>query len=85
MWLETVLYLCPRCGKVGALHTHGNLIECVCGLSIRYTDLDVFEEGAPYHTVHEWNQWQRGALEEMVEREGSGFSPERSRCPPLLD
>jgi len=64
--LESVLYLCPSCGAFGTLHSHGDQLSCPCGLSVRYTDRDVFAPGAPFPTVHEWNLWQRERLGQMV-------------------
>ena len=71
--LETLLYLCPSCGGLRTLTSHGDVVSCPCGMTACYTDRDVFAEDAPFHTVYEWNVWQRGRLEEMVSREPETF------------
>jgi len=68
-WLETALYLCPACEGMNTLHSHGDTVSCDCGFSVRYTDRDVFEEGARLHTVHEWREWQRERLCERANAE----------------
>ena len=63
--LETALYLCPRCRKIGTLHTKGERIGCACGLSLRYTETGFFEPSEPFETVADWEAWQRKALRDM--------------------
>jgi DNA-directed RNA polymerase subunit RPC12/RpoP len=60
--LETVLYVCPRCGKIAALKSKGDMLECTCGLSLLYNAYGCFEsttsEKAPFKTILEWDKWQ---------------------------
>lgn len=60
--LEEALFLCPKCGKIGTLRSHGNDFDCQCGLHATYNELGRFDEGAPFATVAEWDDWQRAEL-----------------------
>ncbi len=67
--LETALYICPRCGKIGALRSKGDRFLCACGLSVRYTAEGLFAadgaEAPPFSTVRDWDAWQN---EQMAAR-----------------
>lgn len=69
--LETVLYICPRCGKMGTLKSKGNILECTCGLSLRYNEYGCFEsntgEAAPFNTILEWDNWQSIQVQEKAD------------------
>jgi 1-acyl-sn-glycerol-3-phosphate acyltransferase len=36
--LETALYLCPQCGRMGTLVSRGDTLRCGCGLAVRYDE-----------------------------------------------
>lgn len=67
--IERVLYVCPRCHRIGSLKGKGNLVECQCGLNFKYNQYG-FLEGMdpPFDTIDGWNKWQisylRGLLKE---------------------
>ena len=63
--LETVLYLCPTCGKIGTLRGMDDRLTCSCGFRARYTEFG-FLEGAPFPTIPEWDRWQTGELEKRA-------------------
>jgi len=69
--LEYALYLCPKCGRIGTLHSHGDLFCCDCGLSVRYTKYGFFEgvngETAPFETVYDWDCWQDTRMQVLAE------------------
>ncbi|MDF2672501.1 MAG: phospholipid/glycerol acyltransferase [Clostridiales bacterium] len=69
--LETALYVCPSCGGLTTLKSKGDLIECTCGLSLRYNTYGFFEsmtsEKAPFKTILEWDKWQRNHIEKKGE------------------
>ncbi len=77
--LERLLYLCPKCGKPGTLHTSGDRLFCSCGLETRFTGTGFFEpmvpspDGNAFETVLQWNRWQKEALRKFVS-ESSGQS-----------
>ena len=60
--LERALYLCPRCRRIGSLHTKGNRIFCDCGLDLEYTETGFFQPEQPFPDLAEWDDWQREKL-----------------------
>ena len=60
--MERALYLCPRCRRLGTLHTKQNRIFCDCGLNLEYTETCFFEPAEPFSTLAEWDDWQRDQL-----------------------
>ncbi|MDD3920785.1 MAG: hypothetical protein PHO41_06425, partial [Eubacteriales bacterium] len=61
--LETALYLCPKCGKIGTLHSRGNRFFCDCGFSVTINELGYFAgTDAPFQTVTQWDAWQTEAF-----------------------
>lgn len=62
--LEKALYLCPRCRKIGTLHTRGDRLFCDCGLSLEYTETGLFSPAEPFANVAAWDRWQRQTLRE---------------------
>ena len=62
--LENALYFCPKCGKTGTLHSHGDVFSCTCGLSVRFTETGFFEKvepgdpEPPFTTIRDWDHWQ---------------------------
>lgn len=65
--LEEALFLCPKCGNIGTLRSHGNEFDCGCGLHATYNELGRFDEGAPFRTVAEWDDWQQEELRKRAE------------------
>lgn len=68
--LEYALYLCPKCGRIGTLHSHNDLFSCDCGLTVRYNTLGFFEglhgEEPCFTTVRDWDRWQDARMEEIA-------------------
>ncbi|MDD6147267.1 MAG: lysophospholipid acyltransferase family protein [Oscillospiraceae bacterium] len=67
--VERVLYLCPECGKVGTLHSHGNFLECDCGYKVEMQSDGFFHDtgkGLHYDNVLDWDMWQRARWKERV-------------------
>jgi hypothetical protein len=67
--IETALYLCPKCKKLGTIHSQGSRFFCGCGLDAAYTETG-FIEGAPFTTVTDWDKWQTEELAEIVNNSG---------------
>lgn len=69
-YLETTLFLCPRCGRIGSLKSADDRFACSCGLALRYTEygrLEAAEGGEPpFTTVRDWFAWQRGRVQELA-------------------
>ena len=61
--LETALYLCPRCKRIGTLHSKNDRLTCGCGLLAQYSEFGELKgECLPFKTVTEWDQWQSAQL-----------------------
>jgi len=71
--LETVLFLCPQCNKIGTIKSEGCRFSCPCGLSGVYTETGFLEgQSIPFSTITEWGGWQDGQLGELIANAGSG-------------
>lgn len=58
--MENFLFVCPSCGKIDTMTTHGDTVECAaCGHSFRYTQYGMLE-GTHCATMTELSRWQRG-------------------------
>ena len=73
--IETALYLCPLCKKIGTLRSKGNNFSCNCGLSAEYSETGMLEgeKGAPalpFSTITEWDRWQSEELKRIVRGAG---------------
>ena len=68
--LETSLYLCPECGKIGTLRTNDREIFCSCGLRRTVTYDGQFLPAEPMKTVADWDAWQAKSLAERSFPEG---------------
>ncbi|MCL2124702.1 MAG: 1-acyl-sn-glycerol-3-phosphate acyltransferase [Oscillospiraceae bacterium] len=72
--IETVLYLCPRCEKLGTLKSEGERFFCGCGLDAVYSETGLLVgDGLRFSTIREWDEWQTEKLSEIVD--GAGDSP----------
>lgn len=61
--LETALFLCPRCRRIGTLKSQGAALRCTaCGLEEAYLPDGSFRPGDPFPTVAAWDRWQHGEL-----------------------
>ena len=74
--LEEALFICPECGGVDTMSGKGNVFSCSCGMRAEITDKAFFAEGAPFETIADWDDWQRGELAARVEKGGEIFSDE---------
>ena len=69
--IETVLYLCPRCEKIGTIRSEGEHFFCGCGLDVEYCDTGFLRgNGLPFSTVKEWDLWQTEKLDELIRNAG---------------
>lgn len=60
--VERILYICPKCGKVGTLHSSGNFLACDCGYKTEMKNDGFFHdcgEGLVHDNVLSWDLWQR--------------------------
>lgn len=77
--LEHALYICPECGKIGAMTGHGDAFSCECGMKVTY-DKYGYLNGGRFSTVTQWDTWQTERLHGLIEAakaeapDGSGSS-----------
>lgn len=67
--VERVLYICPECGKVGTLHSKGNLLTCDCGYEVEMKKDGFFHDcgkGLRLDNVLSWDLWQRDIWKEKL-------------------
>lgn len=67
--VERVLYVCPECGKVGTLHSKGNLLSCECGYEVEMKKDGFFHDcgkGLRFDNVLDWDLWQREVWKEKL-------------------
>ncbi len=61
--LETVLCLCPRCGRLDSMHSAGDMLRCDCGFAARYNEYGFLEgEDVPFDNITEWDAQQTRQL-----------------------
>ena len=74
--LETALYLCPKCHRIGTLHSEENRIACDCGFAMRYTVTGRLEsadgEDERFTTITDWDAWQESKTAELAKCATSG-------------
>ena len=75
--IETALYLCPGCEKIGTIRSRSDRFFCDCGLNARYTETGFLESAAEakgaalrFSTITEWDKWQLEQLTLMVNNAG---------------
>lgn len=60
--LESALYMCPKCGRIGAMTSNEDTLKCECGMSAAYGEHGELTGDAPFASVTEWDEWQRAEL-----------------------
>jgi len=72
--IETALYLCPGCNRIGTIRSEGSHFFCDCGLSATYVETGFLEgEALPFSTITDWGKWQEEQLERIVSN--AGYEP----------
>lgn len=67
--VERILYMCPKCGKVGTLHSKGNILACDCGYKVEMKADGFFHdmgEGLIHDNVLDWDLWQRPQWKDII-------------------
>lgn len=63
--IESLLYMCPVCGKIGTVYGEHNHIKCTnCDL-LAEMDTYGYLSGAPFSRLDEWDSWQKQKLMQM--------------------
>ena len=72
--LETLLFLCPRCGRMHTLQSRGDTVRCwQCGFSFRYLPTGYLAgEELPFDNLRDWNAWQEGEIRRLCAEAGDG-------------
>ena len=67
--IETALYICPACKKIGSLRSKDEIFFCECGLEATYTETGFLDgEDLQLTTITDWNAWQLRQLSETIEK-----------------
>lgn len=66
--LESALYLCPHCRKIGSLKSGGDDFYCSCGMKTTYNEYGYFTgHEIPFRTYTEWYDWQQNEFKKIAE------------------
>jgi len=69
--LETVLYLCPKCRRIGTIKSADDRFFCGCGIGGIYSETGFLEgEALPFSTITEWDRWQISELPDVIKSFG---------------
>jgi len=69
--IETVLYICSGCNKIGTIKSKENSFSCSCGLSGIYTETGLLEgKLLQFSTITEWDRWQAKQLADIIKNVG---------------
>lgn len=65
--MENLLFICPQCGKLDTIHSHGDTVECCdCGMKFRYDTYGMLKD-VPFVTVRQLSDWQNKQVELAAE------------------
>ena len=56
--IETALFMCPNCRRLGTLQSAGNEFFCDCGLKGEYDEYGYISGNFEYKTVRDWDMWE---------------------------
>ena len=69
--METLFFVCPKCGALSTLRSSGDTLRCTaCDLSVRYLPTGFVEGDIPWDNLRDWNLWQTGQLRALCENAG---------------
>ena len=74
--LEEALFLCPKCGKIGALRSRDRFFFCGCGLRAEYREDGHLAGDIPFSAIAEWDAWQQDQLRELGKKPDFTLSDE---------
>ena len=64
--IESILYICPECHRIGTLSSHNDDFSCTCGLSGTVNEYGFLEGNVPFDNTVNWNRWQKKYLQEQA-------------------
>ena len=66
--IERVLYICPKCHKIGTISSKGDSFSCTCGMSAKLDEYGFFTgDGIDFKSIDKWNEWQIGYLSGLMQ------------------
>lgn len=70
--LETLLFICPKCGEMHKMQSRGSRFFCTaCGMESEYGEDGFFRGGElPFDSVRDWNAWQEERIAELCQSAG---------------
>ncbi len=60
--IETALFLCPQCKRIGTVHGQKNHVLCDCGFKVELTEYGTFAPAEPFENIAQWDKWQHECL-----------------------
>ena len=66
-YIESTVFSCPSCGKIGTLSSHGSNIQCGCGFKGFYDEYGYVNSGTEKYTVTELDRKQKLSLKKLFE------------------
>jgi len=70
--LETAIFMCPACDRIGRMKSTDSKLVCECGAAAEYDEYGYFKgAGLPFATFTQWYDWQCGRLRELAEADAS--------------
>ena len=60
--IETALFLCPECKRIGTIHGKRHQVLCECGFKVDMTEYGTFEPAQPFENIAQWDKWQMECL-----------------------
>ena len=61
--IETLLFMCPKCKRLGTVQSKKHSVFCDCGFSTEMTEYGTFEPAQPFENVAQWDAWQLECFE----------------------
>jgi len=72
--LETALFMCPDCKRIGTVYGKKNHVVCDCGFCVEMTEYGTFEPAKPFENIAQWDKWQHECLK------NGDYAPESRIC-----
>ena len=64
-YLESAIFLCPVCERIGTLNSHGNHLSCGCGFSAEFDEYGMVKTSQGSYTVPELDEKQKKIIAEI--------------------
>lgn len=69
--LESTIFVCPSCEKIGSLKSNGNYLSCECGFKAEYDEYGMINAPQRSYTISELDRKQREKLEKLCQEEST--------------